>query len=206
MPDYVTVDNLRDYIGSDTTNFAAVAQSACTVASRWVEAKAGRTFFGDSTVSARYFDPISAWECNVDDISTTSGLIVATDDGGNGTYSGTWTYNTDFILEPVNSRQGGIAGYPFTKVKVLGNQSRGFFINRVWSMRPFVKVTAKWGWAAVPDDVTQAALMKAAEVFKMKDAANGTIGLDGWGPVRFRENPAILALLGPYMLHPYATA
>ena len=201
MTNYLTVDDLRDHIGSDTTNFAGVAARVCTVASRTVEQMCERYFTQDSGVTVRYFDPYSHWECPVDDISTVTGLLVATDDAVDGTYGTSWTITTDFLLKPINQRRGGISGWPYECIQAV--DTRSFTLN---TRRPFVKVTAKWGWAAVPDNVTQAALLGAAYLFKMKDAADGFVGVDGWGPVRMKQNPAVHDLLLPFMKVPVATA
>jgi hypothetical protein len=199
LTDYISVAQLRDYIGSDTSNFEAVAQTACTVASRAVETMCDRVFTADTTATARYFDADSYYCVDVDDFHTVTGLIVATDDAADGTYSTTWTINTDFITLPVNQRQGGIGGWPYTELRSLGTRT----LTKPYPyVRPYVKVTAKWGWAAVPDQVEHATLVAAARLFKMKDAADGFIGLDGWGPVRIRENPEVRALLGPFIKHP----
>jgi hypothetical protein len=48
MSDYLTTDELRAWIGSDTTNFEGAAQAACTVASRAVEKMCSRYFYADS--------------------------------------------------------------------------------------------------------------------------------------------------------------
>lgn len=197
MTDYITPAELRDYIGSETTNFAALAQRTCTVTSATINGMCGRYFYQDAALSAKVFDPDDAYCTKVKDISTTTGLIVATDDAADGTYSTTWTLDTDYFLEPANQEQGGITGWPYTKITSLA--TRVFWKRTSAYRRPLVKVTAKWGWAAVPDPVKHACLEGAAQRFKMKDAADGFIGLDGWGPVRVRENPDVQALLGPYM-------
>lgn len=204
MTDYISPDVLREYIGSETTNFAATAQTVCTVTSRTIEAMCDRVFLQDSGVTDRFFSPATWSICEVDDISTTAGLVVATDDSANGTYSTIWTLNIDYYLEPINQKIGGIGGWPFTELRAL--LSRAWVLNSVVYRRPPVKVSAQWGWPAVPDAVTHAALVGAARLFKMKDAADGFIGLAGWGPVAIRENPEVRALLYPFMKAPYAVA
>lgn len=204
MADYITPDDLRDYIGSTTANFASVAQAACTVASRTVETICERVFFADTVASAQYFTPDSWYCCQTDDISTTADLAVTTDDAADGTYSTVWTLDTDYYLEPVNRIVGGISGYPYTELRSL--RFRPFFLPSFVQRRPPVKVVARWGWAAVPEAVTHACLLGAARLFKMKDAPDGFVGLAGWGPVQIRENPEVRALLTPYMKSPYVIA
>ena len=203
MTNYIDPDELREYIGSDTSQFQTVIDTLCTVASRSVESICDRNFTQDTSATAQYFDPRTWYCCEVDDISTTNGLLVATDDDGSGNYSTSWTLNTDYFLEPVNQRQGPISGWPYTELTVLQTK---VFRKQSLNLRPLVKVTAQWGWAAVPEPVKQATLIAAARLFKMKDAPDGFVGLDGWGPVRVRENPEVKALLGPFMKYPVVVA
>ncbi len=120
MTDYITPDELRDYIDSDTTNFQSVVASSCTVASRMVETATGRYFYADGTVSERFYPACSAYEVETDDISTTTGLIVATDDQYDYTYATAWTINTDFVLDPSNPTATGITR-PYTKILATGS-------------------------------------------------------------------------------------
>lgn len=202
MSDYITEDELREYIGSDTTNFATTAASVCTVASRAVEQFCGRYFYADSVVSARYFPVWNNWSACTDDISTTTGLIVATDDGYDGTYGTTWTITTDFVLQPANPARSGTT-VPYRELAATGTK----VFPPSYRGRPNpLKVTATWGWAAVPADVKHATLLHAAWLFKMKDSPDGFVGMSGWGEVRVRENAAVASLLTPYALDTVAIA
>lgn len=195
MTDYVTADELRAYIGSDTTNFQTVAETVVTVASRAVEQMCDRYFYQDGTVTARYYPVSNPWYLCVDDISTSTGLLVAADDAYAGTYTTAWTVTTDFTLAPVNPSKTGTT-WPYNEI--LSTTTKAFPPSIPGRMNT-VRVSAKWGWAAVPADVKQATLMHAAWLFKQKDAADGFVGLDGWGPTRSKPNAAVQDLLGPYM-------
>jgi hypothetical protein len=195
LTDYITPDDLRGWIGSDTTNNSNAVQIACTVASREIEQLCERYFYQDSAVADRYFTPDDWYTTCTDDISTTTGLIVATDDAYDGTYSTTWTINTDFILRPRNVSASGVTR-PWNEICSTG--TKNFPPARRY--RPeTVKVTAKWGWVTVPDAVKQATRSAAAWWFQQKDAPDGSIGIDGWGPRFIRDTPAVSKILGPYM-------
>ncbi len=197
MANYITSTQLREYIGSESANFQTVIDQVVTVVSRTIEQVCERTFFADSTVSTQYYWPDSWWSTPVDDIWTTSGLIVTTDDTGAGNYTTTWTLDTDFFLEPINQRRGGITGWPYDSMTAL--LSRAFVRGTQFQFRrPPVKVVAKYGWAEVPDNIVQAALVGGAYLYKLKDAADGFVGISGWGPTRVKENPAFNDLLGPF--------
>ena len=203
MADYITPSELRSYIGSDTSNQEDLVQAACTTASRVVEQMCGRTFNAETSTTTLKRVPSSYWCVELDDdIYTTTSLVLTTDDAADGSYSTTWTINTDFVLEPVNQRQGPISGYPWTSVRAVGSKTFPMNPMRPWS----VQIVAKLGWAAVPAPVKQACLMAGAQLFKLKDAPDGFVGLDGWGPTQVRENRFVRATLGPYMRNPIAVA
>jgi hypothetical protein len=202
--DYITTEELRSYIGDDTTLNEDVIQSACTVASRAVEAICDRVFTDAGSVSARYFAPSDQYHCPVDDFNTVTGLIVATDDTYDGTFATTWTINTHFVTQPRNARRGPLA-WPFDTLESTG--STYLFPLPVRGRNETVKVTARWGWTAAPDLIVQATYVAAAEIFKLKDAPFGHIGFDPSGfAMRIRENPKVKELLRPYMKAPVAVA
>jgi len=200
MP-YPTVADLRSHIGIEASDPSEDGRldSALTVAVADTEAFCGRKFTQDTTVSARVFPAVGSRVLRLpagNDISTTDGLIVKTDPGGDGTYDITWTLNTDFVLEPLNGvGYDGASGWPYTRIVATG--TRWF---PVWGGRNLVQITAKWGWAAVPPAVYQAVLLHAATLWKMKDAPFGMTGGDLLGAgIRAQQNPAVAALLARYV-------
>ena len=52
------------------------------------------------------------------------------------------------------------------------------------NLRPGIKITAKWGWPTVPDDITQATLILGADLYKRKDSVGGVLGLSELGAIR----------------------
>jgi len=203
MTDYITDVDLRKYLGSDTSNFSTVVSAACTVASRAVEAMCGRTFNAESSTTTLYLDPENRYEvCFGIDVYTTSSLVLSIDDGS-GTYPTSWTLDNQFLLEPRNQRYGSITGYPWTAARAI----RGNWFPPSQYGFESVKLVAKPGWAAVPAEVPLAALEIAAMLYKAKDAADGFVGLDGWGPARLRaEFPMAAKILAPLMLSPISVA
>lgn len=131
----------------------------------------------------------------VDDFWDVTNLVIKTDDGDNGTFSTTWTAS-DYQVEPLNGRDGPLS-VPYYRITSIGGKTFP-----VWNRRPALKVTAAWGWAAIPDDVRTATLIKAARLYKRKDSPEGVLG--GWadqGVVRVtqREDPDAAVLLRPYV-------
>lgn len=129
-------------------------------------------------------------------ISTTTGLIVKTDTGDDGTYATTLTIATNFIVRPVNAADQ-VPVEPFTEIRLV--DYLGSYFPTWGSGRPGVKVTAKFGWPAVPDDVKKAWILQTVYLIKAPDAVFGAIQLgEGGFATRLRGgglNPTAEALL-----------
>jgi hypothetical protein len=166
---------------------------AVEAASRMIEADCNRRFYQDSTVSARIYAALSGVLVLTDDISTTTGLIVKTDTGFDGTFAQTWT-TADYQLEPLNGIVDGQV-WPYTQIRAV--ESLTFPYSRT---RAVVQVTAKWGWAAVPTAVKQAAIIQSISVFKSVEAPFGALGLADTGILRIRSglHPSAAMLVAPY--------
>lgn len=196
---YCTVKEVQAQLGdSDGKLSVPLLEQAITATSRAIDQYCGRRFWQDETVQVRVYRPIDEWTVAVDDISTATGLIVATDTGHDGTYVTVWTADTDYQLEPLNADADGGA-YAWTQIAAVGSlrfPCRGH--SRRHRRRPAVRVTARFGWSAVPDDVNQAAILKAVSLFRRKDAPFGVAGFGEFGAVRLRQDPDVMALLAPY--------
>lgn len=166
---------------------------AVEAASRMIEADCNRRFYQDASVSTRVFTPLSGFLVLTDDISTTTGLIVKTDTGFDGTFGQTWT-SADYQLEPLNGIVDGQV-WPATQIRAI--ESLTFPYSRT---RAVVQVTAKWGWSAVPTAVKQAAIIQSISVFKSVEAPFGALGLADTGILRIRSglHPSAAMLVAPY--------
>lgn len=150
-----------------------------------------REFFADGRECDLYEQP---WMTPKAGISTTTGLIVAVDDNYDGTWGTTLTIGTDFIVDPPNAADE--TETCFTRLVAVDSSfpcpSNG---------RPGVKITARFGWSAVPDWATKACIVQTIQLFKSKDTPFGvaTFG-DLGGGLRVREalNPIAAALVKPH--------
>jgi hypothetical protein len=118
-------------------------------ASRRVDGYCGRWFYKTSATAIALM-PYNFYYVPVQDIATTTGLIVKTDDNGDGAFETTWTLGTDYMLEPTNAV---LNGRPYRRITAIGSRS---FPLTIVPDPPHVQVTAQWGWDAVPDDVREA--------------------------------------------------
>jgi hypothetical protein len=197
---YVSAAEFKEWVRlqvDDTVDDTAAAL-VLSAAERAVTTHCGRTF--DQVVptanpatarlfAARFGDLV--W---VDDFWTTSGLIVETRSAASGAYT-TWA-TADYQLEPLNGIADGVAGWPWFRIRATG--SRRFPVDARFAT---VRVTAKWGWSAVPDDVQLATKLQAALLLKRREAPNGLLEFAGDG-ASLRVSPIdghVMRLLQPYV-------
>lgn len=203
---YATLAQVKLLKGITDTTDDDLISYAINAASRQIDGACGQRFWQDTNTTAREFYPTNP-TCLylVDDdsdgagISTTTGLTVVLDLNDDGTYETALTIDTDFIVKPKNAADRTPV-WPYTEIELTGYA--GYYFIKSLYRRPTVQVTAKWGWPAVPDDVTQACILQAAMLFKAKDAPFGAIELGNTGvPSYMRRplHPAAQALLTPYM-------
>jgi hypothetical protein len=178
---------------SDTTDDAAL-QNALTRASRAIDDRTGRRFYADADASARTYRTAGRVVRDgdgelllVDDIASLTDLVV---EAGNGT---DWTAVTDWSAEPENAIGRGVA------IEAL-RRDPGH-----WSGVRRVRVTARWGWPAVPAPIAEATLLLANRRFMRRDSPEGVSGWSSEGAVRVsRFDPDIEDLVARYVIPGFA--
>lgn len=174
---YITLAGLKTYLKIDDSVEDSLLEQIIESASRSIDRIANRRFYLDSTATARTYRPIGNLRVIVDDIGTTSGIILKTDPDANGVYQTTFTINSDYIVEPTNALA---KGRPITYLTIVGPTALSLPVN-YW---PQVEVTARWGWPTVPDDIEQATYILSADLYKRKDSIGGVLGLSELGAIR----------------------
>jgi hypothetical protein len=180
---YATLAEFQAYTGMSTLTAGETTsiEKAIEAASRSIDRIANRRFYQDANASARLYRPVDFYRLIVDDISTTSSLVVALDATGDGSYTDTLALNTDYILDPVNAPS---KGRPYTMVTLVG----GTLGTKLWpfptNFRPGVQVTARWGWPSIPDDIVEATLILSADYMKRASSVGGVVGLSELGAIR----------------------
>jgi hypothetical protein len=189
---YVTPELLAEHLRIDDQDDGPRLSAVSAGVSRAIDQWCGQFFYVTSGTAARVFTPCANGHVNTHPFATTTGLTVAT--GTDGTYDTTWTISTDFVVKPDNGRSSSGELVAYNRLVAVG--SRSFPV----SVRPTVQVTAQWGWPAVPDAVTEAALIKCARVFRRRDTPEGIAGGVEFGAIRIssREDPDVAMLLAPY--------
>ena len=194
---YVTLEEFKRYLSITDASLDDLLFEMCVEsASRAVDGYCGRYFYADSSATARTFLADNRSSASIDDVWDTATAVVKIDSGQDGTFETTLTVGTQYVFEPVNGVQGGIAGWPASRVRLVGGQA---FTSATYG-RPQLQVTAKWGWAAVPAPVQSATLQVGAEIWKRKDAPFGILEGAEFGPIRMSADVmrSVMSLLGPY--------
>lgn len=193
---YATVAELRNHFADAGSALSLeLLERALNASSRAVDHHCGRRFWADAATTTRTFDGTGRDVVYVDDISTRTGVVVTSGTDGS-TFGTSWTVGTEYILEPRNADAAGATSdaYAFWRLRALGG--------RYWPdacYGPTVQVVAKFGWSAVPPEVNQATILKAAQLMKRKDAPFGVAGFGEFGAVRIgRNDPDVIDLLSEY--------
>ncbi|GIJ51320.1 hypothetical protein Val02_82060 [Virgisporangium aliadipatigenens] len=186
---YVPLEELKLSLTSKTdalTGRDPLLLRALTAASRGIDAFCGQRFWRDGTASARsYLTRSRTVQDSGDELLLIDPVATATDlavEVGTGT---SWA--------PVD---GGL--FELSPDNALADQRAVTGLLRVagrWSGSRRVRVTARWGWPTVPDEVVQATLLQATRLYRRKDSPEGVLGSADWGAVRLgRIDPDVKEL------------
>lgn len=163
-PDYVTVDELKDYLRfPDNADDVFVALWVTTV-SRNVDDFCGRQFGKVAAAEDRYYTPVydrheRAWLVEIDDLQDTTGFTLADADG---TAIPVQTSTVDgYTLLP---RNAAAKGEPYTQLKI--------------TVSPGCEVTGNglWGWNATPAAVKTGLMLQGNRLKARRDSAFGVAG------------------------------
>ncbi|WP_329274774.1 phage gp6-like head-tail connector protein [Streptomyces sp. NBC_01451] len=191
--EYTTTATLKLALNSSDSTRDDLLTAAIAAASRGIDKNCGRRFYLDGAVSVRTYNPEIRTVCYetgelliVDDIGSATGLVVET-----GNVGGTYTAVTDYETWPENALAQGA---PITGLLRYSG---------TWgsSGTARIQVTAKWGWPATPEEITQATILQALRLYKRKDSPEGVLGSAEWGAVRVgRVDPDVYELCKRFML------
>ena len=195
---YCTQNQLKGFVGIPTSDSGDndLLDDAINAASRQIDAFCGRIFYAETSASARKFFTNDPYRLRVDDISTETGLVVKLDDDDDGTYEVT-VASTEFQLLPINNVVGGILISPFYIVELFSGGIQEWPMD-FSSNRPRAEITAKWGFPSIPEQIRQATLMLASELFAMRNAPLGVAGVGDFGVVNIQQNREITRMIAPF--------
>lgn len=192
--EYADLTDLKLALGISDSARDSLLNKALTAASRSIDDHTGRRFYLDAAATARSYRPDNRLADEdiflVDDIGATAGLVVE-----KGNTSDGWTAITadvEYYPENADARGEAITGIIYEPGWTFGDRDR-------------VRVTAKWGFPAIPPQVVQATLILAARLYRRKDTPEGVLGSAEWGTVRLsRTDPDVAELVSRYVLDGFA--
>jgi hypothetical protein len=195
-PDYASLDEMRTFLKiTDVADIDDDLQIALAVtsASRAVDRATDRQFGLLTTAAARYYRPVwsdqhGRWLAHIDDLMSSTSLVVKSDTDDNATYE---TTITDYRLWPLNAASDG---KPWREI-VLGTGAS------IGLREGSLEVTALWGWSAVPATVKNATLIQASRFLKRRDSPFGIAGSPDLGNelrLLAKVDPDVAVMLMPY--------
>lgn len=171
-PNYATDGELRSQVRiGDVADDAQIALALAT-SSRAIDARCNRQFGRVAVAEAREYTPRwsrarSGWLVPIDDLTTSTGLVVKVDQDGDGTFE-TTVASTGYRLRPYNA---AAAGWPWTELLIASSS-----LTALYASTGAVQVAARWGWPGVPDAIRQACLLQASRLLARRDAPFGIAG------------------------------
>lgn len=167
---YATAADYRAVVSKSDTGEDAEILSDLKAISRYIDLRTGRFFGKDAAVVARVYTvpdgrgapwvdpfyrtpwntPIGGVPLEVDDIASVTGLLIRADTNQDGTFPGPDWAATDYVLEPANAALGP-EPMPYTRVLLPSWSTQSGL-----SGGQRVRITAVWGWPAVPDAIVRA--------------------------------------------------
>lgn len=169
----------------------SLLEMAIESASRLIDGYAGRQFFSSGT-AIRYYTADDDFVCEIDDISSSTITLVTAMDA-DAVFDTTWA-TTDYQLEPLNGVLDGQA-WPYTRIRAVGD-----YLWPISGGEALVKLTAVFGWPAVPIAIKQATIIQASRIFKRLDSPLGVAGFGDLGVMRVSSSldPDVAQLVAPY--------
>jgi len=190
---YCTVLEVRntDVVNMSGTSHDDLLSKVINAVSRKIDMYCARRFYTAS--ETRYFTAVDYTDHIVtDDISSSSGITLLTDDDGDRIYENTWA-STDFEIAPYNS---SLNGFPYTRIEVT--PTGNFHFPRI---AKGVKLTASFGWASTPATVNIACILQSNRIWSRFKSPQGVAGSNAVGAMTFnipRLDPDVTDMLEEY--------
>lgn len=141
-----------------------------------------RIALAESTATARVYVPNSCDRLRIHDATEITVI------SNNGT-----TITSGYQLEPLNGIDWAGEARPYEEIVLT---SGAWYTD---GRRATATITAKWGWASIPDRIVQAALIVAKEIVTNRDEVKlGLVGFSDVGGVVARTNPIVRDVIKDY--------
>lgn len=186
-PDYVTLDELKSYVGITYVLEDAELSLAVSAASRAIDNRTSRQFGRVTAAEERYYTAEysnGTWAIPIDDLMTTTGLVLK--------IGGTTISSDGYRLTP---RNAAAKGTPWTEIELTAAAEA------TPSAGDEIAITASWGWSSVPNQVKLATLLQASRFAARRQAPFGVAPSPADGTdiiLRASLDPDVHLILSPY--------
>lgn len=201
---YVTLAEVRFAVGEVSENAEGrdrLLLRALGAACRGIDRTCRRThgFWPDLTATQRRYDirqrgrtfvdrRAGTTTLYVDDMVNLDDIVIESGSVG-GSYS---TLDVEYLPDPLNAVEEGRA------VEALVFSTLGL-------SGPIVRITNRFGWPTVPDEVAEAALLQTSRLWGRRTSPEGVAGSAEWGIMRVsRLDPDVRELIRSYILSEFA--
>jgi hypothetical protein len=188
---YATLSEVKASLRITDAIDDSLLETAIESASRMIDGFTARTFSNAGT-AVRNFAATDEINLIIDDAITV--LEIASTDEIGSTYT-IWK-PTDYQLEPINSRSDGLY-MPFTSARAVND-----YLWPVVDQQALVRVTATWGFPAVPIAIKQATVIQSSRLYKRLDSPLGVAGFGDMGAIRVGRylDPDVEQLVMPFKI------
>ena len=146
-------------ITSSDTDADDMLESIVEAVSRSIDDKCNRQFYLDTSSRSRYYTAKDGDYLFIDEIgSTDSDVTIAIDTNGDGVTDNTFS-DSDFNLMPYDANDDNL---PYQKIEISAVGRYSFPAG----VRKGVKVTAKFGWPAIPEPIKEACRIQSERIYK----------------------------------------
>jgi len=187
---YCTLAEVKSALRITDSTDDSLLEKAIEGASRRIDGYTGRFFYQQSATISMYTRDIYTVQLQNDLVSVTT---LKTDDNGDGSFENTWTVNTDYQLQPLNTV---LQSRPYNRVVAVGGKT---FPIMIQPDLPGVQINGVWGWSAVPNDVREACVLLSMRGFARYNAALGVVGFADMAIQVRSVDPDVRDMLSPYV-------
>jgi hypothetical protein len=193
---YCTLAQVKAALRITDSTDDTLLEGSVESASRLIDGYAMRSFYNAGT-AVRVFSTNDSLYVQTDDMAGTA-VTIETSTLGDGVWDVTFSV-TDYQLEPLNGTLDGIT-WAYDRVRAVGDYVFPTTSVLQGEGQALVRVTAVWGWPAIPKAIETATIIQATRIFKRFDSPLGVAGFGDFGAVRVSRflDPDVEQLVQPY--------
>ena len=185
---YATLAQAKTFLSIIDSVDDTLLENSIEGASRRIDGYCGRFFY--QTTQTVTFYATNSYRLAIPDLVSVTTL--KTDNNGTGVFTTTWTFNTDYIFEPLDAI---LQTRPYRAIAATGGKTFPLYTA---PDPPTTQIVGVWGWPSVPDDVREACVLLSMRQFARYNSALGVLGFADMAITVRAVDPDVRDLLSPY--------